>query len=59
MNNTTLITPGIRILSLLILLFQVPIVLAQDTETQTYRVIKEYNAAELRYYPPGHENSVE
>ena len=52
MNNTTLITPGIRILSLLILLFQVPIVLAQDTEIQTYRVIKEYNAAELRYYPP-------
>lgn len=52
MNITTLITPGIRILSLLILLFQVPIVLAQDTEIQTYRVIKEYNAAELRYYPP-------
>ena len=52
MNNFTLITSGVRILSLLILLFQIPTVLAQDTETQTYRVIKEYNAAELRYYPP-------
>tara|TARA_A100001011_G_scaffold101405_1_gene106798 strand:+ start:492 stop:1064 length:573 start_codon:yes stop_codon:yes gene_type:complete len=52
MNNFTLITFGVRILSLLILLFQIPTVLAQDTETQTYRVIKEYNAAELRYYPP-------
>ena len=52
MNNFTLIPSGVRILSLLILLFQVPTVLAQDTETQTYRVIKEYNAAELRYYPP-------
>ena len=52
MNNLTLFTTGVRILGLLILLFQAPIVLAQDAETQTYRVVKQYNAAELRYYPP-------
>ena len=52
MNNLTLINSGVRILSLLILLFQVPTALAQNTEPQEYRVIKEYNAAELRYYPP-------
>lgn len=42
------------IVSFLILLLslQSSLAMAQETETQEYRVIKEFNGAELRYYPP-------
>ena len=40
------------ILTLLFLTLSSGFIMAQDTETQTYKIVKELNGAELRYYPP-------
>ena len=37
---------------ILLLALQSNLAMAQETETQEYRIIKELNGAELRYYPP-------
>ena len=37
---------------ILLLSLQSNLAIAQETETQEYRIIKELNGAELRYYPP-------
>ena len=40
------------VLTLLFILITSGFTKAQETETQTYKVVKELNGAELRYYPP-------
>ena len=40
------------VLTLLFIIITSGFTKAQETETQTYKVVKELNGAELRYYPP-------